>query len=91
MICGKDADAKIFVLLRIFLCNECAWQFRWCFSHVLPLVVGKETVARVRLIITDGDWNEYTQMDYAIERSFPNAQRVRCCYHIVTFPRVERV
>ena len=87
MICGKDADAHIFVLLRIYLCNECAWQFRWCFSHVLPLVVGKETTGRVRLILTDGDCNEYSQIDSAITRSFPNALRGRCCYHIVDIPQ----
>jgi hypothetical protein len=88
MICGKDADGKIFVLLQIYLCNECAWQFRcWCFSHVLPLVIGKESIQRVRYIITDGDWNEYIQIDYAIQRSFPNALRGRCAYHIVDIPQ----
>ena len=34
-------------------------------------------------MITDGDSQEFTQVDNAIENVIPNAQRVRCGWHIV--------
>jgi hypothetical protein len=34
-------------------------------------VVGKETLQHVRCIITNGDWDEYAHIDYAIKISFP--------------------
>jgi hypothetical protein len=83
MICGKDANGEIYIFLRIYLCSETAWQFRWCFSYVLPQMVGKDHLARVKMVITDGDIHEYSQVDAAISSAFTNARRGRCGYHLV--------
>ena len=83
MICGKDANGEIYIFLRIYLCSETAWQFRWCFSYVLPLMVGIDHLSRVKMVITDGDVHEYSQVDAAIASAFTNARRGRCGYHLV--------
>ena len=35
------------------------------------------------IVITDGDSQEFTQVDNAIQNVLPNAKRVRCGWHIV--------
>jgi hypothetical protein len=59
MICGKDANGQIYIFLRIYKCSETTWQFRWCFSYVLPQIVGNDHLAHVKMVITDGDIHEY--------------------------------
>jgi hypothetical protein len=84
MICGKDAYGEIYIFLCIYLCSETAWQFRWCFSYVLPqMVVGKDHLAHVKMVITDGDIYECSQVDAAISSAFINARRGWCGYHLV--------
>jgi hypothetical protein len=72
----------MFVVLRAFLPNERAWVFRWMFQTVMPRLLGKY-ISRVKCIITDGDSQETSQLDMAIENQFPNVCRVRCGWHII--------
>ena len=37
----------------------------------------------VKVIMTDGDSQEMTQVDYAIDRVFVNSIRTRCGWHLV--------
>jgi hypothetical protein len=72
MVCGnKDVDGHVYPFIQIFLCSELGWQFWWPFSYVLPHMVGQKHMSHVRMVITDGDFNEYTQLDAAIQQSFP--------------------
>jgi hypothetical protein len=70
-------------VLRVFLPNERAWVFRWLFQIVFPRFLGRDCISRIQVIVTDGDSQEITQLDMAIERFFPQAMRVRCGWHIV--------
>ena len=80
---GKDSNGKMFTFLRAFLPNEKQWVFRWIFSNVFPNFLPKSLLARVKVIITDGCVQEFSQVDNALTNSFVNACRVRCGFHLV--------
>ena len=63
--------------------NQQLWMFRWIFSIVFPSLMSKHILAHIKKIITDGDPQEFTQIDNAIESVIPNAKRLRCGWHIV--------
>lgn len=82
-ITGRDSLGNQFTVLRAFLPNNQAWIFKWLFQTVFPILLGKESLKRIVVIITDGDSQETSQVDYAIDVFFPQAIRVRCIWHIV--------
>lgn len=82
-VTGRDSNGRMFSVIRAFLPNERAWVFRWIFQTVMPALLGKEYIARVKVIITDGDACETSQLDIAILKNFPSVCRVRCGWHIV--------
>ena len=53
------------------------------FSVVFPRLIPKHVLSKVKIVITDGDPQEFSQVDNAIESVIPNAKRVRCGWHIV--------
>ncbi len=63
--------------------NQQSWMFCWVFSVVFPKFIPKHILLSVKIIITDGDPQEYTQVDNAIENVLFNARRIRCGWHIV--------
>ena len=74
----------MFTILPSFLPNEWAWVFHWLFQTVLPLLLGIDYMLRVKVIITtDGNSQEMTQLNIAINLHFPNVQRARCGWHVV--------
>ena len=80
---GKDPNGKMFIFLRAYLPHERGWIFRWIFSIVLPKMFNKNTLSRSKLIISDGDLQEYSQIDNASKKYFPNLLRIRCGWHIM--------
>ena len=80
---GKDSNGKMFTFLRAFLPNEKGWVFRWIFSVVIPQLFGITILNRIQVIITDGDSQEYGQLDNAISEFMPHITRVRCGWHII--------
>ena len=58
-------------------------MFRWVFSVVFPRLIPKHVLSKVRIVITDGDPQEFSQVDNAIESVIPNSKRVQCGWHIV--------
>jgi MULE transposase domain len=79
----KDSNGNVIVVVRCFAPNERSWLFRWLFQEAIPVLLGKDTLQLVKLIMTDGDSQEMTQVDYAIDRFFVNAIRTRCGWHLV--------
>jgi hypothetical protein len=79
----RDSNGKMHVVARSFVPNERAWMFRWLFQVALPSLVGKEVLLFVKICITDGDSQETSQLDYALEKIMKNAVRIRCAWHIV--------
>jgi hypothetical protein len=93
-ITGRDSRGNQFTILRAFLPNERAWSFRWLFQNAMPCLLGPEFMARIRIIVTDGDSQETSQVDNAIAKfrdlidqavgkHFPKTQRVRCGWHAI--------
>ena len=83
-ITGKTSHGSMYTLMRAFLPNERSWVFRWLFSVVFPRSFKQETLDRIRVMITDGDSQEYEQLDTACQLYFGRARRIRCGYHLNT-------
>ena len=83
LVTSKDNRGKMFTVLRAFLSSEQAWAFQWLFNTVFPQLLGKKTLSDVKLMVTDGDAQETSQLDYAIKRHFPQVYRQRCVWHVV--------
>jgi MULE transposase domain len=82
-ITGRNSLGNMFTVLRAYLPNERAWVFRWLFQTVMPTLLGKDGMKRVKVIVTDGDSQETSQLDIAISLHFGDVCRVRCGWHIV--------
>jgi hypothetical protein len=80
---GRDANGNMFTILRAFLPNQCAWVFRWLFQSVFPRIFGVDLLNRIVLVVMDGDSQETSQLDMAMQHYFPQATRGRCVWHIV--------
>lgn len=80
----RDESFKIHVVIRAFVPNERAWIFRWLFQYGIPTLVGMHACQKVKLIVTDGDSQETSQLDAAINANiYGNAVRRRCGWHII--------
>jgi hypothetical protein len=79
----KDSNGNVIAVIRCFAPNERSWTFRWLFQEALSALLREHALLNVRVIITHGDSQEMTQLDYAIDRFFTNAIRVRCRWHLV--------
>ena len=82
-ISAKDTHGKMFTVLRAYLPNEQTWVFHWVFSNVLPSMFGNSILKHIKMVISDGDSQEYSQLDNAINRFFPSVYRGRCGWHII--------
>ena len=82
-ITGQTSSGHVFTWLRAFLPNKSAATFRWIFRVVLPQLIGYAVLQRIRLVISDGDSQETSQLDLAIAEYFSHVKRVRCGWHIV--------
>ena len=79
----KDSNGKVTVVVRCIAPNERSWFFRWLFQEALPVLLGEQSLHFVKLITTDGDSQEMSQVDFAISTYFVNAVRTRCRWHLV--------
>ena len=74
---GKDTNSRVFMFLHAFLPNQqvCVC-FLWVFSVLLPKIYGSRLLYKVGVIIKDGESQEYSQLDNAINSYFPQVKRV---------------
>jgi hypothetical protein len=79
----KDCSGKMQIIVRAFVPNERAWLFRWLFHIATPSLLGHVACESVQLQITDGDSQEISQLDQAMNTVFKNSLRRRCGWHIV--------
>ena len=63
----RDSFGRMVTVLRVFLLNEQSWVFRWLFQIVFPHFLGSDCIQRIQVIVTDGDSQETSQLDVAIE------------------------
>ena len=82
-VTGRDALGNQFTVLRSFIPNNQAWVFKWLFQTVFPTLLGKDVLTNIVVFVTDGDSQETSQLDNAIDVFFPQAKRIRCIWHLV--------
>jgi hypothetical protein len=70
---SKDSYGKMFIVLLAFLPNEQSWSYKCFFHTVLPALLGKDVLKTIKIIVTDGNSQEISQLDDAITIFFPNA------------------
>ena len=63
--------------------NQQAWMFRWILSVVFPRLLPSHILSKMKIIISDGDPQEYFQINNAIQNHYPQAKRVRCGWHLI--------
>jgi MULE transposase domain len=72
----KDSNGKVAVVVRCIAPNERSWFFRWLFQEALHVHLGDaESLHSVKPVMTDGDLQEMSQVDFAISTYFVNAVR----------------
>ena len=71
---GRDSNGKMFIFLQCFMPNQQTWMFRWIFSVVMPSLINKKLLEKIRIIISDGDTQFFSQRDNAIQPYFKNAR-----------------
>jgi hypothetical protein len=70
----QDMSGKQETVIRCWSPNNRAWLFRWLFQTSVPSLVGAAACCRTRLIICDGDPQECSQLDDAIQVVFIRAK-----------------
>jgi MULE transposase domain len=80
----RDETFSVIPVIRAFIPNERAWMFRWLFQYGIPTLMGKDACRKVKLIVTDGDSQETSQLDAAINaKIYGDSVRRRCGWHII--------
>jgi hypothetical protein len=79
----QDMNGKQHVVMSCWAPNTRAWLFNWLFQTAVPAIMGTRSCTEVRLVITDGDSQEFNQLDVAIQKLFINAKRRRCGWHLI--------
>ena len=82
-VTAKDSNGKMFTVLRAFLANEQAWSFKWLFQSVFPVLLGQRYLNDVKIVLGDGDPQQISQLEDAIDKHFTNVYRTRCSWHII--------
>ena len=82
-VTSKDSYGRMFFVLRAFLPSEQSWAYKWLFETVFPVLIGTEVLSKLSIVVTDGDSQEITQLEVAVNKFFPNVYRIRCSWHII--------
>jgi hypothetical protein len=88
---SPDGNMKVFTPVRVFMPSECYWVFHWIFRTAIPSLLGKDSLKRTQLVLSDGDKNIYNAFDNCREELYPNAVHALCMYHLVTKQLHEQV
>ena len=59
------------------------WVFRRVYNVLLPKMYGNQVLSNVNTFITDGDFQEISQVDNAITTFFPHIKRIICGLHVI--------
>jgi len=50
-----DQNMNVFTPIRVFMLAQHSWVMEWIFCTCLPTLLGKESLSRMQLVLTDGD------------------------------------
>jgi hypothetical protein len=55
-VLSKDSYCKMFIVIHAFLpTNEQSWSYKWFFQTIIPALLGKDAMKRIKIIVTEGD------------------------------------
>jgi MULE transposase domain len=80
---GVDQNMNVFTPLRVFMPSQQAWVMDWIFGTCIPLLLGKDSLDRTQIVLTDGDRQMYGAFDSHKEEHYPNADHALCMYHLI--------
>jgi hypothetical protein len=84
LACGKDSENHTFTYLRAFMPSECQWVFEWLYTKAMPILLGRESLKKTKLSLTDGDKNEYGPLKRQIVAgTFASSQHGLCGFHLI--------
>ena len=79
-----DFNVNVFTQFRVFMPSQCQWIFDWIIGTTMPSLLGKESLKRVQLFMSDGDAKIYNAFDKYQSVFMPHALHQLCMYHLVT-------
>jgi hypothetical protein len=79
-----DAYMETFTPVRAFLPSECQWVFHWLWASAIPSLLGRETIRRIQLVLSDGDSKIYIPFDSVKDILYPSAIHGLCGFHHIT-------
>ncbi len=79
----KDLNGKITVVVMCIAPSERSWFFHWLFEEAHPVLLGAQSLHCVKLIMTESDSQEMSQVDFTISTYFVNAVCTQCGWHLV--------
>ena len=80
---AKDANSKLYTVMRCLLPSEKSAVFNTIITSVLPKIFGEKTCNRIHFVITDGDAQEIKACQNACRNVFKNAHHVNCMWHLI--------
>jgi len=83
LLAALTADNKTFSALSALLPSLGRWVFDWLFRYAIPTLLPTEALARVNLLLTDGDEKEFGSFIELIEQHYPNAMHGLCIWHLL--------
>ena len=78
-----DSNMNVFTPFRVFMPSECHWVFIWIFKTAIPFLIGLEALARVQLVLSNGDSKIFKSFDEVKDEIYPNAMHGLCRFHLV--------
>jgi hypothetical protein len=78
----RDRHGSTYVVGRFWIPNQRRWMFRYILFEAIPTLFGDTFCQNVRAIVSDGDIHLTTTIDDACRRTFPNAIRRPCSWHL---------
>ena len=85
-MCGKDSCNAGFTAMRIFVPSEKQWVYSWIYSYAIPKLLGINATGRNRLVLTDGDRNNYAPLENSIAADnscWFNSSHGLCEWHLL--------
>ena len=80
---GRDANSKLYTVLRCLLSSEKSAVYNTIVNSVLPKIFGEKTCDKIHFVITDGDAQEIKACQNACRTVFKNAHHVNCMWHLI--------
>ena len=66
----------MFFVLRAFLPSEQNQAYKCLFQNVFPILIGRDVLNNLSRLVTDGDSQEITQLEDAVNKYYPSVYRI---------------